>query len=554
MNFPSISVRLGIVCEKKISMFEPWKMLEVWDGCFRLPNELIDWKKLFFIGVILTAFRVMFQMSTLPYPPAEWILFPPSEISSSGNLNHEKNLRELPVSTDNRFSISQHAPLVVSLNSIDGLSQKMQVLERLEQVSRQRKRRKHVNVVDKVISPPSPVRKVSNHMLTHIASLTPDEALAYAKREIENAPLVTDDQDLYSPLFRNVSTFKRSYELMELILKVYIYKEGKRPIFHHPYLRGIYSSEGWFMKLMEDNRQFVTRDPQKAHLFYLPYSARQLQRVLYVPNSHNLKPLSVYLRDHVNMLAAKHPFWNRTHGSDHFLVACHDWGPYTLKDHEELSRNTIKALCNSDISEGIFVSGKDVSLPETTIRNPRRPLRNLGGKRVSQRPILAFFAGNMHGPVRPKLLKYWRNKDESIRIYGPLPHRISRVMSYPEHMKSSKYCLCPMGYEVNSPRIVEAIYYECVPVIIADNFALPFNEVLNWSAFSVVVSEKDIPRLKEILLSIPLRRYQTMQNNVKMLQKHFVWNSTPTRYDLFHMILHSIWLSRLNQLQVSEKS
>ncbi|XP_060179938.1 probable glycosyltransferase At5g25310 [Lycium barbarum] len=514
----------------------------------------IDWKKLFFIGVILTIFRVMFQISTLPYPLTEWILFSPSEISSSGNLNHVKNIRELPVNTDNRFSISQHAPLVVSLSSADGLSQKMQVLERREQVTRQRQRRKHVNIVDKVISPLSPVRKVSNHMLRHIASLTPDEALAYAKREIENAPLVTDDQDLYTPLFRNVSTFKRSYELMELILKVYIYKEGKRPIFHQPYLRGIYSSEGWFMKLMEDNRQFVTRDPQKAHLFYLPYSARQLQRVLYVPNSHNLKPLTVYLRDYVSMLAAKYPFWNRTRGSDHFLVACHDWGPYTLKDHEELSRNTIKALCNSDLSEGIFVAGKDVSLPETTIRNPRRPLRNLGGKRVSQRPILAFFAGNMHGPVRPKLLKYWRNKDESIRIYGPLPHRVSKVMSYPEHMKSSKYCLCPMGYEVNSPRLVEAVYYECVPVIIADNFALPFNEVLNWSAFSVIIAEKDIPRLKEILLSIPLRRYQAMQNNVKMLQKHFLWNSTPTRYDVFHMILHSIWFTRLNQLQGSQIS
>lgn len=43
----------------------------------------------------------------------------------------------------------------------------------------------------------------------YITSLTPDEALAYAKREIENAPLVTDDQDLYTPLFKNVSTFKR---------------------------------------------------------------------------------------------------------------------------------------------------------------------------------------------------------------------------------------------------------------------------------------------------------------------------------------------------------
>ncbi|MCD7450475.1 hypothetical protein HAX54_006546 [Datura stramonium] len=511
----------------------------------------IDWKKLFFIGAILTLFRVVFQITSLPYPLTEWILFPPLEISSSQNLHHVMNVRELSVRPDNQFSISQHAPLVISLNSTAGLSQRMQVPERKEQVSRQRKRRKHVGAVEKLISPPSPVRNVSNHMLRYIASLTPDEALAYAKREIENAPLVTDDQDLYTPLFRNVSVFKRSYELMELILKVYIYKEGKRPIFHQPYLRGIYSSEGWFMKLMEDNRQFVTRDPHKAHLFYLPYSARQLQRALYVPNSHNLKPLSVFLRNYVNKLAAKYPFWNRTHGSDHFLVACHDWGPYTLKDHEELSRNTIKALCNADISEGIFVAGKDVSLPETTIRNPRRPLRNLGGKRVSQRPILAFFAGNMHGPVRPKLLKYWRDKDESIRIYGPLPHRVSKVMSYPEHMKSSKYCLCPMGYEVNSPRIVEAIYYECVPVIIADNFALPFSEVLNWTAFSVVVSEKDIPRLKEILLSIPLRRYQAMQNNVKMLQKHFIWNSTPTRYDLFHMILHSIWFSRVNQLQES---
>lgn len=112
---------------------------------------------------------------------------------------------------------------------------------------------------------------------------------------------------------------------MERILKVYIYQEGKRPIFHQPYLRGIYSSEGWFMKLLDGNKMFVTSDPEKAHLFYLPYSARQLELALYVPKSHNVKPLSIFLRDYVNMLAAKYPFWNRTHGSDHFLAACHDW-------------------------------------------------------------------------------------------------------------------------------------------------------------------------------------------------------------------------------------
>lgn len=112
---------------------------------------------------------------------------------------------------------------------------------------------------------------------------------------------------------------------MEMTLKVYIYRDGKRPVFHQPYLRGIYASEGWFMKLMKANKNFVTEDPGKAHLFYLPYSVRQLEMALYVPNSHNMKPLANYLRDYVNKIAAKYPFWNRTHGSDHFFVACHDW-------------------------------------------------------------------------------------------------------------------------------------------------------------------------------------------------------------------------------------
>lgn len=222
-----------------------------------------------------------------------------------------------------------------------------------------------------------------------------------------------------------------------------------------------------------------------------------------------------------------------------------------MTEHKELTKNPIKALCNADVSEGIFTEGKDVSLPETTIRNPRRPLRDLGGKRVSQRPILAFFAGKMHGRVRPILRKYWNAKDdEEMKIYGPLPKRISKEMTYAQHMKSSKFCICPMGFEVNSPRIVEAIYYECVPVIIADNFVPPLNEVLDWSAFSVIMREKDIPKLKEILSAIPMRRYLIMQNNVKMLQKHFRWNPRPIRYDMFHMILHSIWLSRLNQIQL----
>ncbi|KAL1333499.1 hypothetical protein HN51_062331 [Arachis hypogaea] len=510
----------------------------------------IDWRRLFLLAAVLTVSSILFQILVHRYLLNDQSPYEndSSHLSLNSSTTKEAILQQV------RLSLPYS---VILLNSSNEVVQSVSFeSERAEtrlnsSISKSKREEKLADATKNTrFSPPL---GVPSYKQRHIQLSPPHEALVYAKKEIDNAPLVNEDPDLYASLFRNISVFKRSYELMETILKVYIYRDGARPIFHTPFLKGIYASEGWFMKLMEGNKQFVTKDPEKAHLFYLPYSARQMELALYVPGSHNLKPLSLFLRDYVNKIAAKYPFWNRTLGSDHFLVACHDWGPYTVTGHEELARNTIKALCNADPSEGVFLAGRDVSLPETTIRAPRRPLRHLGGNRVSLRPILAFFAGSMHGRVRPTLLKYWGGgNDADMKIYKRLPLKVSQRMTYIQHMKSSKYCICPMGFEVNSPRIVEAIYYECVPVIIADNFVLPFSEVLDWSAFSLVVAEKDIPKLKEILLSIPMRKYITMQNNVKMVQKHFLWNARPIRYDLFHMILHSIWYNKLNQIQSSQ--
>ncbi|KAE9587049.1 putative xylogalacturonan beta-1,3-xylosyltransferase [Lupinus albus] len=380
----------------------------------------------------------------------------------------------------------------------------------------------------------------SYHSMRPRWSSAVDKDLLHIRSEIENAPIVENVENLYAPLYRNVSMFKRSYELMEQTLKVYVYREGSKPIMHSPYLLGIYASEGWFMRLMEANKRFVTRDPKKAHLFYLPFSSRILEETLYVQNSHSHRNLIQYLHNYVDTISGKYPFWNRTGGADHFLVACHDWAPSETKYH---LAKCIRALCNADVKEG-FVIGKDISLPETYVRNSQNPTRNLGGKPASKRKTLAFFAGGMHGYVRPILLQHWENKDPDMKIFGTMP-KSKGNRNYIEYMKSSKYCICAKGYEVNSPRVVEAIFYECVPVIISDNFVPPFFEVLNWESFAVIISENDIINLKSILLSIPQRRYLQMQMRVKKVQQHFLWHKNPIKYDIFHMILHSIWYNRV---------
>ncbi|KAK7351490.1 hypothetical protein VNO77_10993 [Canavalia gladiata] len=367
-----------------------------------------------------------------------------------------------------------------------------------------------------------------------------EKEILHAKSEILKAPTTMNDSRLYSPLYRNVSMFRRSYELMEKMLKVYIYQDGDRPIFHEPLLDGIYASEGWFMKSMEANKQFVTGVPGKAHLFYIPFSSRLLQQTLYVRNSHKRSNLIEYMKNYVDMIAGKYPFWNRTSGADHFVVACHDWAPAETRGR---MLNCIRALCNADIEVG-FKIGKDVSLPETYIRSIENPVKNIGGNPPFQRPILAFFAGGLHGYVRPILLKHWENKEPDMKISGPLPH-VRGNANYLQLMKSSRFCICARGHEVNSPRVVEAIFHECIPVIISDNFIPPLFEVLNWESFAVFVMEKDIPNLRNILLSISEERYLEMHSRVKKVQEHFLWHAEPVKYDLFHMLLHSIWYNRI---------
>lgn len=140
------------------------------------------------------------------------------------------------------------------------------------------------------------------------------------------------------------------------------------------------------------------------------------------------------------------------------------------------------------------------------------------------------------------MLEHWENKDEEMKVHQYLP----RGVSYYDMLRNSKFCVCPSGYEVASPRIVEALYTGCVPVLISDHYVPPFSDVLNWKSFSVEVSVKDIPNLKTILTSISRRQYIRMQRRGVQVRRHFEVNNPPKRYDVFNMILHSVWLRRLN--------
>ncbi|CAM8961776.1 unnamed protein product [Rhodiola kirilowii] len=357
---------------------------------------------------------------------------------------------------------------------------------------------------------------------------------------VNQTPFKDQDYIPNGPMYWNSKAFQRSYLEMEKQLKIYVYGEGEPPLFHNGPCKSIYSTEGNFIHGLEADRHFRTKDPEKAHLFFLPFSVTNLVRFVYDSDSHDFGPIKHTVADYVKVITEKYPYWNRSLGADHFMLACHDWGPEVSRAVPNLYKYSIRVLCNANTSEG-FVPSKDVSFPEINLVTGHAE-GFIGGPSPSKRTILAFFAGGLHGPIRPILVQHWENKDPDMQVHRYLP----KGVSYYDMMKKSKFCLCPSGYEVASPRIVEALYAGCVPVLLSSGYVAPFSDVLNWKAFSVVVPVEDIPNLKQILSRISSKSYIRMQRRGVQVRRHFVVNSPPKRFDVYHMILHSIWLRRLN--------
>ncbi|KAL2634266.1 hypothetical protein R1flu_005745 [Riccia fluitans] len=360
------------------------------------------------------------------------------------------------------------------------------------------------------------------------------------ERGEENEQLSNGDP--HGKAYRNAALFRQSYMEMEDRFKIYIYQEGEEPLVHDGPCKEIYAVEGRFIQELQDRNPFVTSDPEEAHVFFLPFSVAMMVTYLYTQNSGDMSPLLKFVQDYVHLISHKYPYWNKSEGADHFMLSCHDWGPYVTRVDNNLYSKSIRVLCNANTSEG-FIPYKDASLPEINLVGGEVPTV-LGGFPVAARKYLAFFAGADHGPVRPYVFKHWEGKNTNVVVHRRVP--VAAGLTYHEYMKSSKFCLCPGGYEVNSPRLVEAIYNDCIPVIIADKFVLPFSDVLDWSRFSLQILEADIPKLKEILEAVSEETLIELQNRVKQVRKHFLLNKPPERYDVFHMILHSVWLRRLN--------
>ncbi|GJV66726.1 probable glycosyltransferase isoform X1 [Tanacetum coccineum] len=336
-------------------------------------------------------------------------------------------------------------------------------------------------------------------------------------------------------IFHEHDMFMEDYIKMNKTFKIYMYPHANCPIRHNIILpvkfepEGNYASESFFKKTL-NNSHFLTNDPSKADLFYLPFSIARLRHDPRV----GIEGIQDFIKDYIFNVSHKYPYWNRTGGADHFYVSCHSISRIAIKKAEKVKLNAIQVVCSSNYFLSAYVPHKDASLPQIWPRVQDDP-PNITS---SERNTLAFFAGAINSPVRQKLIETWRN-DTVISVHS------GRVNTpYEEALQNSKFCLHVKGFEVNTARIGDALHHGCVPVIIANHYDLPFADILNWKSFSIIVATLDIPFLQRILTSISRDEYMKLHKNVLEVRKHFRWHVIPVDYDAFYMVMYELWLRR----------
>ncbi|CAO2826790.1 unnamed protein product [Amaranthus hypochondriacus] len=306
-----------------------------------------------------------------------------------------------------------------------------------------------------------------------------------------------------------------------------------------------HSIEYWLtLDLLSSNVKEIVRpcsvirveNPSDADFIFVPFFAS----LSYNRHSKVIRKdkftINKILQDQLVEYLMSRPEWIKSGGKDHIIVAHHPnsllyvrtklgSARYVLADFGRYAANT------ANLEKDVIASYQHVV----------RSISNNSSAPFEQRPTLAYFQGAIYrkdgGAIRQELFYLLKDEKDVHFTFGSTQR--SGVLQASQGMGSSKFCLNIAGDTPSSNRLFDAIVSHCVPVIISDNIELPFEDVLNYSEFSVFVWESYAVKpgfLVNLLRGIGKDEWTKMWEKLKEVAHHFEYRYPSQTGDAVDMI------------------
>lgn len=140
--------------------------------------------------------------------------------------------------------------------------------------------------------------------------------------------------------------------------------------------------------------------------------------------------------------------------------------------------------------------------------------------------LFSFIGASRTNPIRSEILQlnypdcFLKDTSDKNLWELTLEEKTKFESDYVEVSMESYFVLCPRGIGVNSYRLYETMQMGLCPVIISDEWVPSKGPV--WEDFSIIIKEKDIPKIPEILLK---RKGEAINMGLKARENWEQWFS-----------------------------
>ncbi|XP_021761623.1 probable arabinosyltransferase ARAD1 [Chenopodium quinoa] len=310
-----------------------------------------------------------------------------------------------------------------------------------------------------------------------------------------------------------------------------------------------HSMEYWLtLDLLSSNVKKIVRpcsvirveNPSQADFIFVPFFAslsyNRHSKIL----GREKVSLNRKLQDQLVEFLINQPEWIKSGGKDHIIVAHHPNSLLYVRKKLGSARFIL-----ADFGRYVAKTAnldKDVIAPYQHIvssisKNSSAPFE--------QRPTLAYFQGAIYrkdgGAIRQELFYLLKDEKDVHFTFGSAQRSGVRQASH--GMGSSKFCLNIAGDTPSSNRLFDAIVSHCVPVIISDNIELPYEDVLDYSEFSVFVWSSYAVKpgfLVNLLRGIEKDEWTKMWERLKEVALHFEYQYPSQPGDAVDMIWQAL--------------